>query len=379
MSITAKKYLLVILSLLLVAELGFLGIMHFRNDIDESLPVTEAPATKAPTDVPTEESTATPTEVPTEPPTEPTTEPIPNCVNAVVQVDDAPAILMLLNRDDRVDVVGEHDDNHYVIKTEQGYGLVEKQLLRMAEEPGYDVWTGYAYPDAEVHDDYQLIGEPIKLLKRNTKVDVLDELKYCYIVEVEDSIGFMKKSEVSKKRIQSSGGNTSGADGGDISLGSGGIVTLSVIAQTGDVIGQAVVLADGAQVILGYFKQGEAVPVVTDEGFAPIWEGYYTLYLGEFYAYLPKNLALMEEQEAYAQWNGYSRSKAEVYNHYLLLGEGTKLKTNTSVTVLWDGGDFYMVSVAGEIGYMDASMVGEKRVSTGGSGNSGGDWTPPVM
>ena len=76
---TLKKILLVLLSLLLVAELGFLGIMHVRGDVDEGLlslltPETEAPTVPA-TDAPTEEPTQAPTEPPTEPPTEAPTEP----------------------------------------------------------------------------------------------------------------------------------------------------------------------------------------------------------------------------------------------------------------------------------------------------------------
>ena len=56
------------------------------------------------------------TEAPTEPPMELLTEPVPECINAVVQVDDAPAVLELLNRGDTVDVVGEYDEDHYIIK-----------------------------------------------------------------------------------------------------------------------------------------------------------------------------------------------------------------------------------------------------------------------
>lgn len=75
MNNTVKKVLLVILSLLLVAELGFVGIMQVRGNMDLSLlNPTEAP-TEAPTEKPTEAPTEAPTEEPTEPPTEAPTEP----------------------------------------------------------------------------------------------------------------------------------------------------------------------------------------------------------------------------------------------------------------------------------------------------------------
>ncbi len=341
------------------------------------VPETTLPATEAPTVLPTE----APTEVPTEAPTEAPTEPVPTCSNAVIQADDAPAILTLLNRGDTVDVVGEYDEDHYVVVTDSGYGLVEKQLLRMTGEPDYEVWTGYAYSNAEVYANYQLTGEIVTKLKKNTKVEVLDELKYCYVVTIDEKTAFVDKSQLSKTRLKTSSGKSGNADGGDIVLRDGGIVRLSSIQQSGEVTGTATVLADKTQVILGYFQKDELVPVVAEEGFAPPWDGCYTLYLDGMYAYLPKNLALAEGGESYAQWDGFSRSKAEVYDNYLLQGECTTLKINTSITVLWDGGEFYVVSIDGDIGYMAPDQVGTKRFATGGGGggNSGGDWTPPVM
>ena len=63
MNNTVKKVLLVILSLLLVAELGFVGIMQIRGNVGLSL----LNPTEAPTEAPTEEPTEAPTEAPTEP------------------------------------------------------------------------------------------------------------------------------------------------------------------------------------------------------------------------------------------------------------------------------------------------------------------------
>lgn len=337
---------------------------------------TEAPVLE--TTIP---ATEAPTEPPTEAPTEAPTEPVPACINATVQVNDAPAILALLNRGETVDVVGEFDEEHYVIKTEPGYGLVEKQLLRMSGEPDYEVWSGYAKSKAPLYGNYQLMGAVKANLNRNAQIEILDELEFCYVVKVGEESGFIAKDQVRKSYIKYSGGGggNGGADGGDISLSCGGIVTLSAIQQSGEVIGTAEVLADGTQVILGYFDREELVPVVAEEGFAPDWEGYYTLYLNGLYAYLPKNLALAEGEEAYAQWDGFTGYNAKVYDNRLLQGEGVKVKTNTSVTVLWDGGDFYVVCIEGDVGYVLLEEVGQNRFTTGGGGGDGGDWTPPVL
>lgn len=325
------------------------------------------------------ETTPPTTEPTTAPTTEAPTEPVPTCANAQVQADGAPAILTLLNRGDTVDVVGEYDDDHYVVKTEAGYGLIEKQLLRMSGEAAYQVWSGYAQSSAPVYAHYQLTGKAVKSLNLNAKVEVLDELKYCYVVKVGEISGYMAKAQVSKNYIQYSSGGGGSADGGDITLGFGGIFTLSNVQQAGEVTGTAEVLADGAQVSLGYFDRGDLAPVVTEEGFAPVWDGYYTLYLDGMYAYLPQNLALMEGETPYEQWGGFAGYSAAVYDSYLVQGEKKDVAVNTSVTVLWDGEDFYVVSIQDAVGYMAKDKVGTNRFATGGSGDSGGDWTPPAL
>lgn len=353
---------------LLIAVLLLTAGCSAQSEPTEAVvPETTIPATEAPT------------EPPTEAPTEAPTEPVPECVNALVQTDNTPAILVLLSRGDMVDVVAEYDEDHWIVKVEQGYGLVEKQLLRFSGDESYAGWTGYARKDASIYANYQLTGDPLQNLALNTQVDVLDELEYCYVVQIEEATGYILKDELSPTKIRSGGSKSSGgADGGDISLGFGGIVTLSVIEQNGDVTGQAQILADGAQVVLGYFQTDEVLPVVAEEGFAPAWEGYHTVYLDGFYAYVPCNMVRLESEEPYIQWEGYSAYNSYVYDNYLLLGEGTRLSTNTKVTVLWDGGEYLVVRVDDQIGYMSTETVGTSRFSTGG-GSSGGDWTPPVL
>lgn len=332
----------------------------------------------------TQEATQTTTEAPTEP--------VPECMEAQVKVYDAPAILMFVNRGDTVDVVDEFDEDHYVIKTEAGYGLVEKQFLRLSDAEPYKTWTGYAAGYIRLYANHRLDGEPLQSLSLNTKMEVLEELKYSYLVKLGDTLGFVKKGTLSTYYIEynepeQEEEESSGQDGGDISLFNGGVTLLAAIEQSGEVTGTAEVLVDEVPVILGYFHLGEIVEVVAEEGFVPAWEGYHTLYLNGFYAYMPMNLTLDETEEPYASWDGYCGYNAYVYDNYYLLGKGDWQYTNTLVTVLWDGGEFYVVSVDGEIGYMDRDEVSQSKyhIETGGGSNDSGeeeesgDWTPPAL
>ncbi len=338
----------------------------------------ESPATPSPDSVVTETpaSAATP-----EPSPEPTPVPAPDCVDAVVQVDRSPAILTLLNRDDQVDVAGEFDEEHYVVKTEFGYGLVEKQLLRTAGETEPAPWIGYATGNTAVYDNYQLRGTPVTTLSLNTECEVVDELDDCYVVKLGEERGFVKKAQLSQSYIvYYGGGGGGGADGGDIALRYDGIQRLAFVEQSGDVTGTAKVLADGAPVVLAYFDRDETVPLVAEEGFAPEWEGYCTLYFDGLYAYMPAEFVLPDGDEAYEAWSGFACYGAQVYDNYLLRGTGKPIYLNTLVAVLWDCGDFYVVSVHDEIGYMAADMVSKNLIATGGGGGGGDvDWTPPAL
>ena len=87
----------------------------------------------------------------------------------------------------------------------------------------------------------------------------------------------MKQDQISKWWINTGGGASgngernppAGQDGGEISLYfNGSVQLLSAIAQTGEVTGTGTILADGTEVILGYFARGEEIPVVMEEGFS---------------------------------------------------------------------------------------------------------------
>ena len=382
---------------------------------EEAAPETTVPVvTQAPTEATTEATT--------EPPTEPPTEPVPACMDLMVMVNDAPAVQAFLNRGDLVQIVAEADEDYFLVQTESYYGFMEKQLVRHLSLGTYETWTGYAKSNASLYDNYKLSGEPAQTLSKNTELSVLAELNECYLVQKEETFGYVKKAEVSDSYIRSSsgggggnsssgggggnsgsggGGNSSsgGADGGDITLSFGGIIKLSTVQQVIEV-GPAEVLVEEAPLILGHFYLGNTVSAVVEEGFAVEKEGYYTLYLEGEYAYLPENLAQpLNQEETYAQWDGFAAKNARLYDNYLLLGEGEKLNLNTEIKVLWENEDFYVVNVEGNVAYMklDAVNLEKVKVSSGGGGNSssggggnsssggggnsssGGEWTPPAL
>lgn len=358
-----KKYIIVLLALVFVLCAGCSNQDPVQTDAPSAAPTTPA--------VPT---------APTVPPTTAATEPQPELSMGSALVEETPAVLDTLMRDDVVDVVGEYDEDHYVIKTDIGYGLVKKTLLRMEGEEAYQAWTGYAYYNAEVYDNLYLTGEPNQKLKQNTKVEVLEDLGFCYVIRLDGTLAFMNKTRLAKWPISSGGGS---ADGGDISLQfQGGMVALAAIEQTGDVTGQAVVLADGAEIVLGYFNRGEEIPMVAAEGFAENRDGYITVYLGGMYAYVPQMLVKTEDMPAYEAWDGYSRWNSTVYENFYLLGDPviSKLNANVKVHVIVELETCYLVEVNGTTGYMAKDMVSQTKYSTGGGSSSGGaEWSPPAL
>lgn len=326
----------------------------------------------------------------TVPETTEATIPVPELVYGTAEVNGVPAVLSTLFRGDTVDVVDSFDEKYAVVKTETGYGLVEKNLIRMNSDPAYETWTGYAAHKSIIYDNCRLAGEALKTLQSNAKVEVLDELGYCYLVRYEEMTGYMATDKVSKTRRSSGGGggggSGGGADGGDISLWQqSGIELLSVIVpQDGTVSGQASVLADDTDILLGYFDRGDSIPIVVEEGFAEEREGFYAVYLDGLYAYVPEDLVRMEGEEAYTEWDGFSKHNSKVYDNRWLLGNALdKLKTNTEVHVLYELDNCYFVEIDGLAGFVQKENISEKRFSSGGGGGNGGggggDWSPPVL
>ena len=356
---------------------------------------------EAATQAPTTEQTVPETTLPPE--TTEETVPVPDTVPGTARVDRTPAVIYIANRGDSVKILGEFDENHYTVQTELAQGLIRKDFVRWEQESPYEVWTAYAYYNAEMYDNPYLMGEPVRKLSTNTKVEVLDDLGYCYVVQVDEVVGYISVSRVSKWPFSSgsgkdnggsggSGGSSGGADGGDITLKDPNGPSLMLVSSSNNIIsGKALVLADGVEIILKYFDRGEDLPVVVDSGYAEMKEGFYLIYLDGQYAYVEKQLVNLDIKDPYEVWDGFSKYNAVFYDNYRLAGNPVKqLTTNTQIHVVYALENCYMVEIDGVTGFMAKDMVSEHRIQTGGGnkdsgggssggGGGGGEWTPPAM
>ena len=370
-----KRIIVILLCLgLLLAGCG-------KKPVEETILPTIVPTT-APTTVPTTEPTTEPTTMPTE--TEP---PVPDTLSATALADHTDVVLTTVDRDAVVEIVDEYEDDYYVVKTEQGYGLIEKRLVRMDGAESYETWTGYAVYKAKVYTNYHLLPGGEQTLNMNTKIQVLDALGDTLVVQLEEGIGYMRAKELSRSYIQPapSGGSSGSADGGDIVLGGiGGIMPLSnFVTHSGDASGKGTVLANGAEILLGWFDRGDTVAIVNEDGFIDEKEGWYGIYHEGLYGYVRQELILKDGEEAYAEWDGFAKYQAQLFDNYYLSGEPvSKLSSNAKVHIIADLGNCYLATSGEHTGYIAKDMVSKTKInynSGGSSGDSGGDWTPPAL
>lgn len=318
----------------------------------------------------------------TEPEPTETEPPVPVTMEVTVKADGVPAVLLTLNRDDVVELVGQFDEDHYIVKAQDKYGLVEKCLLRTAEQEAYQSWTGYAFGGTAIYDNLRLQGEAKNTLTLNQTVEVLEDLGFCYLVRYQEELGFMRSGTLNKTFIQyNGGGNSGGADGGDIELQAPWLGMLAAVPQEGAVTGEATVLADGTELVLCFLNWGEVVQVVAEEGFAEPWEGFLTVYMDGLYAYVPAGFVRQTGEEAYAAWDGYANFNAAVYDNFYLLGDAvSKPGVNTVIHVVEELETCYMVQLNGETGYIAKNLVSVNKININtGGGDSGGEWSPPAM
>ena len=338
-------------------------------------PQIEITPSTQPTTVPATTEVTEPTE--TEPP-------VPDTLSAVALADRTYVVLETVDRDTVVQIVEAYDEDYYLVKTEKGYGLMEKRLVRLDGEAAYESWTGYAGYQAVLYQNYQLLPGGERTLNMNAKVQVLEDMNGTLVVQMDDGIGYMPSAEVSRAYIQPStgGGGGGGADGGDISLGAQmGVMPLAnIITPSGEASGKATVLADGAEIILGWFDRNDPVAIVNEDGFIEEKEGWYGIYQDGLYGYVRENLIRKDTEEAYSPWNGYAKYQAKLFDDYYLNGDPvSKLTTNAEVQVLEDLGWCYLVSTGSTTGYMAKDTVSQTRITYSGGGGGGESWTPPAL
>lgn len=352
----------------------------------------EAEPTAAPTIAPTEAPTDAPTEAPTEPaPTEPEWE------AGLARATYVEAFYSLLNKGDEVDVVGKI--GHYFVISAEPYDLlVDEYLVRLDTEDAFESWTAYSRHNRPVFDSVYMRNEPIAHLPTNTKLTVLEAKGNWVLVEWKEGKGYMLKEDISKNRLTGGGGSSGGgapADGTDVDVGS-----LSAIAQQGGILNlgayhgpetnpgfeacKGIVLAEDVETYITVFRFAEEMKVVAyDEEFC-------TIYLeADLTGRVRRDLVKLAGDVEEETWIGYAANGSVVYKEYQRRTEFKTLNFNDEVEVLYklpglnyvDEG-VYVVSIDGEIGYMeleDVSPTRRRAYSGGGSSSSGDVWTPPAL
>ena len=345
---------------------------------------TEEP-TPEPTEEPTEEPTPTPTPEPTEEPT-PAPTPEPETEAAIARVDEAGVIGAVFSVGDTVEVKGETDDgNYYIIAHESGDLMIEKWLVRMEGEEAPEPHMAYARGKTEVFANTYLEQEPIAKLSTNKQVTVEDEYGTIARVTLADgTTGYTRISGISKNKIKGGGGGGSsgGQDGGDIHIGTTGPKGPQAVRLGGRVYaeetetftpGNAVVLGEGAEGYIHLFTHGDEVRVLTKD------EKTCEILVGERIGTIPTKLLIFADEQPYEAWDGYAKSKSVKHNHYRMLDEGEEMKVNTSLHIVGEFEDTYIVEKDGKLSYVLIEQVSKKKITGGGSGGSSGGWTDPVL
>lgn len=342
------------------------------------------------------ETTAAPTE-----PVEETTVPAPvepEWEPGISRAGYGEAVYRVFDIGTELKVVGKFR-SYYVVEQEDVNLLVHQSMLRLREEPAFEIWDGFSLFSTEVFEDPYFRGEPIAVLRQNTPITILDSKGGWAYIEWSAGEGYVKVEKVSKWPVSnggSSGGSGGGggkapSDGTDVPIGSltsaesGSLPQIRLLGayygpETEKLFEQttATVLAPNTEGYICILVRGDEVRVTgISETTATIWLG------DEIYAKVPRWLVTMEEDAVYESWTGYSAWNGIVYEEYQMRTELMTLKTNQQVTVLDELEGCYVVEVDGQIGYMVPEKISVYRHNSGGSSSggtgSGAAWTPPTL
>lgn len=380
-----KRIIALTLALMLLLTLASCGK---KEEVVETTPVaTEAPET------PTEPA-------PTEPaPTEPEWE------AGIARAGYGEGAYETYLRGVEVVVLGEWKD-YFVIEGEEVDLLIEKQFVRLATEEAFEERVGYAKWNTEVYDNVYREGESIAKLNSNKKVNVIDGKGDWLLItwgEEENETGYVDATQINKwptqkKTVESGGGGgvVSGGGSGIVGSSTGNIPTYSPVEYVGpemqELDDDGIVLGDGARGNLCITLRDDEVKVtsiITEETDAEEAEKVekVEIYLGGFYATMPRWLVTMEGDEEYEAWEGYARWNTIVYEEYQKRNEIITLKTNDKVKVLDElvEAECYVVEfemeVDGEkqtvVGYANLDKVSKFRYSAPKSTGGGGDAAAP--
>lgn len=293
-------------------------------------------------------------------------------VTARAKANHTPVLLAVLNSGDKVETVGNTDGSTVIIKTDKGFGQIGRCYIRLENEPAYDKWEGFTSWNDSAYKSFRLVGSAEQLKER--KVTVLDELDNCYAVSLEDKIFFVEKTAVSHSKQYAD-------PAGAAFAGFTAYLPEAMVAQTGDVTGNAAVKVDAAECILTTLSAGQEVTVVT-AGEAPELDGYYTVLVDGMFGFVRKDLVEMPGDAMYEKWNGYARWNAVMFENMELDGEVVqKLFTNLKVTVLDEIENAYLVTVNGKNGYVQKDRISPNQINAASNEPAPAirEWSDPTL
>ena len=127
---------------------------------------------------------------------------------ATVLADGTVLALMRVQLGETVDVVteegfAESKEGFVTVYVSGLYGYVEEKLVG---ETDFTAWDGYAKFNAEIFDNYYLLGDAQHKPTVNTVLHLVGELDNCYLVDFNGSVGYIAKDLVSATKVAVGGG-----------------------------------------------------------------------------------------------------------------------------------------------------------------------------
>ena len=293
---------------------------------------------------------------------------------------------------------------------------IDKRYVRQAGQSAPEQRTGYVQSPTSLFATALLTGSPLTELEQNAEVTVLDEFADCLLVELSDKTrGYITAKAVGDAPVEEApeveqgwdggagytyyapqyggggggsqgggwqggdidlGGDSAGADGGDIVLPDPISASAASFAMAEALpvpfverayadeppAEHATVLSDGMQTYLGWFDRDEVADIadvscLTEDELALIPEGKTVVVMDGQWGLMDSNLVKLEGDEGYEPWEGYVASGAGLFAAYTLQGEPTVLELNQTVTVIDDLSTCYVVMLGEQLGYMAKADV----------------------
>ncbi|MCQ2558006.1 MAG: hypothetical protein MJ135_02695 [Oscillospiraceae bacterium] len=331
---------------------------------------------------PVETVTPEPAEVTPEPPS-------PKMIGMVKY--EIGALYCVLNRGDTLKITGI-DGSWFTAQLEGTEVIVAKDLVRLETEAQPEETTTYTQRPVALRSGPHISDEENISLKGNQKLTLLDSLGKLALVAKDDVQGFASMDDLGSAKVYSGGGGggsgSSGggmADGGDISLGTPALhlklSEQSIPERELKIPGTGTVFADGTEVYLKIFTQGEEAGILScDDNTCQV------LVNGKE-GTLPRFAVSLPEEDPYEVWTGYITEKTTAAPEYRSLYLEIPLKRGQEVQVVDQTGDErFVVEADGQSMYLAIEKVSAKKPASNyyGGGSSGGssggsDWTPPAL